>query len=119
MKELTRQEVFQRVVKNKNFDSKQLFEIKRGIDFCVDVEIYAKECYNACQMREIRIALENYTEPFFADPRLSWEQMNVLRKAERDGYNMRDYIDPSIPYEELQRILDVKKKTEKRYRQEV
>lgn len=115
MRKETRQEVFQRVIKDKNFDDEQLFEIKRGVDFYLDVEIYAKECYNAKQMREIRIVLENYGEPFFADPRLSWEQMNVLRKAERDGCNMRDYIDPSIPYEELQKIVDDKKKNERKY----
>lgn len=62
------------------FNDAQLCNIKLGLMFGEDVEIYAKPEFNWRQMREIREGLEAGIDvPSYADPNIPWTQMHNMR----------------------------------------
>ena len=59
----------------------QMVEIREGLEYNLDVSIYAKSDFSDYQMDEIKLGLkDNLDVSLYTKPEYSWKQMNEKRK---------------------------------------
>lgn len=95
------------------FNESQLLEIRKGSVLPRKyVEMYAVSCFNAEQMKQIRLGFENSMEYekvcFLCDARLNVNQMKYLRALIENGLDietLQDVAQPDIPEEDMYQLL--------------
>jgi len=76
------------IIKGKEFNKDQLYEIRYGLLQCLDVSIYSNPKYNDEQMYEIRKGLEQSLDvSSYLDPNISVEDMFIIR-SKLQGINI-------------------------------
>ena len=90
------------------FGLDQLEQIKRGLEFEVDVSLYAKPQFSKQQMMEIMNGLRlGLNVSWYADPAFSLDQMETIKGGLEDGLDVSLYAKPELPVEEMDRIYDI------------
>lgn len=89
------------------FNQNQLKIIKNAYDGNLDWTILADPNYNPKQMHEIWITMlyNNNPQPL-CNPKLTDQQMQILRKGIEEGFDMSRYNDPNIKQTELFQIFN-------------
>lgn len=98
------------------FDLNRLKIIKKAYDANLDWTILTNPKYNLKQMHEIWITMLYNNDPQpLCNPKLSDQQMRILRKGIEEGFDMSCYNDPNIDEAQLFQIFSnmMKHKKEK------
>lgn len=83
--------------RKKQFDARQLLEIKMGIRKKLDTQIYNDVNLKAEEMREIRLGLEsNLDVSKYADKGFQAEQMAQIRVGMEHGIDVDQYLNPDL-----------------------
>lgn len=99
------------------FDLIRLKMIKKAYDANLDWTILTNPKYNIKQMHEIWITMlyNNNPQPL-CNPKLTDQQMRILRKGIEEGFDMSPYNDPNLDetqlFEIFNDLMKMKKKKE-------
>lgn len=107
----------------KQFDNRQLLEIKLGLRRKLDTQVYNDVYLKAEQMREIRLGMESKLDVSkYADKKFSAEQMAQIRVGMENGVDVDQYLNPTLNAEQMLQIrtgmeqgLDTKEYTSQNY----
>lgn len=107
----------------KQFDNRQLLEIKLGLRKRLDTQIYNNVDLKAEQMREIRLGMEsNLNVSKYANKKFSAEQMAQIRVGMENEVNVDQYLNPDLNAAQMLQIrtgmeqgLDTKEYTSQSY----
>lgn len=107
----------------KQFDNRQLLEIKLGLRRKLDTQVYNDVNLKAEQMREIRLGMESKLDVSkYADKKFSAEQMAQIRVGMENGVDVDQYLNPTLNAEQMLQIrtgmeqgLDTKEYTSQNY----
>ena len=89
------------------FNFSQMFEIGEGLDWGVDVSIYADPKFDGEQMGEIRKGLEEelFEDLFvYADPKFQFPQMFEIREGLVNGVDVTKYADLKFSGDQMEQI---------------
>lgn len=97
------------------YTDRQWSEITAGWNSGVDTTKYSNPAFDAMQMHLIRTGLEKGLSAFlYNDPRLSWEQMDIVMKLAEQGHDVTelyvggklvDFIDPALSLADMKGLL--------------
>lgn len=91
-------------LQNNGFGEAQLHEISMGMDNGLQVDVYAKECFNWMQMHEIRLGLmENINTKLYENPLYSASQMHEIRLGLLDHLNAFEYANLMLSTTDMQK----------------